>query len=505
MVKPFSLKYIPKDFADMEGIPFTLNSRTKASYLSLKYPVWAIEAISSIGVSELSPQDFLTDLNSFITLDPTAFRAMSVMWHSQLANSLTKLATNAELLSIIQDLCIIPLHDGSWTPAGKKPIFFSKSETSLEIPSGIEVLIVDSAAESDLNRRKLFVNLGVVAWEAPEICRLILKVHDSPTFKPEELAVQQLISHAAFLYSSWFRPPKIANLWFATMQDGRFLGGNSYLPVSGKPDSAAARIYAKLQMRFPVIHKDYIKAFPEDVEGPSWIISNLGVSNIPRLTIPHVDPKPQPVMEPGSVTPNEDEHENFDVDSDESKKGFSHGDQVAFRYDLKGSDRKPVWLLGQIERALEENLSLGPDRRFEIRSPDQRSPYSYCVSASSMLHIPPEGATSDLPEVGKCVLALHPDSKTFHYAEVERLLNGDAGIEVRFKENTASSVVDRRYVLSLKRFGATHPLSLVHPSSSVKGQVTPGPVPMDTGGKFADKTSSLCSEFHSMILMSGQV
>ena len=295
MVKASSLKHVPLDpFADEEGIPFTLSSYTAASYLSLRYPAWAIEATSSIGVSQLCPRGFLGDLNSAIAQDPTTFRTRSATWHSQLAETLVKLTTDAELMSMIQDICLIPLHDGAWTSARGQSIFFSKSETSLEIPSGIEVLIVDSSSESDPNRRKLFTSLGVKVWEAPEICRLVLRVHESSNFDPKTLAVHQLISHTAFLYNASWQPPKTADLWFATMQDKRCLGRKLYIPGSIETNSPAARIFSQLQKQFPVIHNDYLKAFALDLDWPIWLVSSLGLSMVPRLITPHVDPKPQP-------------------------------------------------------------------------------------------------------------------------------------------------------------------------------------------------------------------
>lgn len=297
MVKPSTLKHVPLDpFVDEEGIPFTLNSYTATRYLSPRYPVWAIEATSSIGVSQLSPREFLGDLNSAITQDPTTFRTRSATWHSQLAETLVRLTTDAELMSIIQDICLIPLNDGTWTSIRGQAIFFSKSETSLEIPSGIEVLIVDSSAESDLNRRKFFTSLGVKAWEAPEICRLILRIHESPDFDPKTLAVVQLISHAAFLYNASWQPPKTADLWFATMRDERCLGSKLYIPGSIETDSPAARIFSQLQKQYAVIHNNYLNAFALDADWPKWLVSNLGLSMVPRLITPHVDPKPQPTQ-----------------------------------------------------------------------------------------------------------------------------------------------------------------------------------------------------------------
>jgi hypothetical protein len=334
MVKASSLKHVPLDpFADGEGIPFTLSSHTAASYLSLRYPAWAIEATSSIGVSQLSPREFLGDLSSAITQDPTTFRTRSATWHSQLAETLVKLATDAELMSMIQDICLIPLHDGNWTSARGQSMFFSKSETSLEIPSGIEVLIVDSSAESDPNRRKLFTSLGVKAWEAPEICRLVLRIHESSNFDPKTLAVDQLISHAAFLYNASWQPPKTADLWFATMQDERCLGRKLYIPGSIETNSPAARIFTQLQKQFAVIHNDYLKAFALDADWPIWLVSNLGLSMVPRLITPRVDPKPQP-------TQTLEIHENAiaDGDFDFSSKTLPAKSEFSAMFLLLGCD-----------------------------------------------------------------------------------------------------------------------------------------------------------------------
>ena len=315
MVKASSLKYVPLDpFADEEGIPFSLNSHTAASYLSLRYPVWAVEATTSIGLSHLSPREFLGDLNSAIIKDSTTFRTRSLTWHSQLAETLVKLTNNTELMSVIQDICLIPLHDGNWTSARGQTIFLSKSDTPLEIPSGIEVLIVDSSAESDPNRRKLFMSLGVKAWEAPEICRLILRIHESSDFEPEKLTVDQLISHAAFLYKASWQPPKTADLWFATMQDKRCRGRKLYIPGSIEKDSPAARIFSQLQKHYAVIHNDYVEAFALDADWPIWLVSNLGLSMVPRLITPQVNPKPQPTQ---TLELHEDATlpEGFEVDS----------------------------------------------------------------------------------------------------------------------------------------------------------------------------------------------
>lgn len=282
-------------FADGEGIPFTLNSQTATTYLSLKYPVWASEATATIGVSPLSPKEFLQDLSLAVTQDPTTFRARSAIWHSHLAETLAKLGSDLELLSMIKDICLIPLQDGTWTSARGHVIFFSKGESSLKIPSGIEVFSIDSTAECDPNRCKLFNALGVKRWEAQEICRLVLKIHASSDFKPKSLTRDELVSHAMFLYTAKWQPPKTADLWFATIQDERCQGRKLYIPGSIKGNSPEGRIFSQLKEKFAVIHNEYLEMLPLDPDWTPWLVDNLGLSMVPRLITPHIDPEPQPV------------------------------------------------------------------------------------------------------------------------------------------------------------------------------------------------------------------
>lgn len=296
MEKARSLKSVPLDkYVDGTGMPYTLTARTATKYLSPIYPAWAIRGAMSIGVSQLSPRDFLEDLISLINEDPHSFYAKSYQWHAQLAESLYRLAIDDQLLIIMQDIKIIPLQDGTWTAIRGKSLFFAKGESSLEIPSGIDVLVVDEAAESNTNRRKLLVSLGVKAWDTPEICRQIMEVHESPSFDADALTTGQLISHAAFLYKSSWQPPANVNIWFATITDERCFGRDLYINGSVDPDLSVARVFAKPNEQFPVIHNGYLEAFPLDIKWPNWLIKNLGLSMVPRLITPPIEPTLQAV------------------------------------------------------------------------------------------------------------------------------------------------------------------------------------------------------------------
>jgi hypothetical protein len=82
------------------------------------------------------------------------------------------------------------------------------------------------------------------------------------------------------------------------MQDDRCLGRKLYIPGSMEMNSPTARIFARLQEKFAVIHNDYLKAFPLDPDWPIWLINNLGLSKVPRLVTPLVEPQPEPTQVP---------------------------------------------------------------------------------------------------------------------------------------------------------------------------------------------------------------
>jgi hypothetical protein len=140
-----------------------------------------------------------------------------------------------------------------------------------------------------------------------------------------------------FLYKASWQPPQAADLWFATMQDERCLGGKLYIPWCNETNSAAAKIFTQLQKQFAVIHNDYLKVFPLDPNWPIWLVNNLGLSMVPRLITPHIDPQPQP-------TQISDMHENAIVDGgfDTNLSGNQNATDVLDDFDFDSFSAKDV-------------------------------------------------------------------------------------------------------------------------------------------------------------------
>jgi len=288
MVLPPSLVYVlPDQFSDAEGIPFTMSDITSTKYLSIKYPLWTIGAIRTLGVNNLSPKDFLKDLKSIILADTQSFESRSANWHSQLAKALIPLATNNEHLLLLRDLRIIPLGDGSWTSVQGQNIYFSKNTTALDIPSGIKMLTVDAVADENRDRHTLFQCLGIKSWDASEICRRITETHAALKFDPESFTCPELITHAAFLYKASWQPRNRVDLWFVTTRGKRSPGSELYI-LRNQSDlsTPAVRLLSGLRKYFPFLHDDYFKIFPSDANWPKWLVKTLHLSCIPHLVKP---------------------------------------------------------------------------------------------------------------------------------------------------------------------------------------------------------------------------
>jgi hypothetical protein len=336
MVRPSALAHVPTDFC-IDGEPLTLCGSTKDRYLSSRYPSWVMEPMKSVGVIRLTPRQFVEDLATMIATDAELFHSKTSKWHERLARALVKHSTDIELMDLIQDLPIVPLSNGTWTAARDNNIFFATSNATLAIPDGIRVMIMDSDVPSDPHRRTLFTCLGVKTLDPPEICRVILSVHGSADFHPELLDRAQLVSHATYLYQAKWQPPKGADLWFATARNIFFHGREMYIPGSSSTSPAAARIFSVLEKQFPVVHTDYLRALPGDSEWLDWLVQNLGLSKIPRLITPIVEPRSQPIEVPPKETTLS--HTGVDISSAITKV---HGDNSTVTHNENGAIEYPA-------------------------------------------------------------------------------------------------------------------------------------------------------------------
>ena len=289
---PRELAHVPPKFIGNDGLPFSLNQQSASRYLSTRYPEWTIGALHILGVSTLSNDQFLNDLGGMVTADPVSFRNRPEDWHAGLANALVPFTSTVAYIDILRKIPLIPLTDGSWVPADTDPVFFVGDLQLNNFPVGDAISIIDPQVSTNVSRCNLFRSLGIKRVQKAQLCTYICKAHCASTFAPEKWTTGQLVAQATLLFQSSFRPPEGADLWFATLNNGRCKGSELYFRGKYGKDSCAARIFQQLEKKFPILHPDYVACKPCGKSWDSFLTDNLHLSVVPRLvSLSKADPK----------------------------------------------------------------------------------------------------------------------------------------------------------------------------------------------------------------------
>jgi hypothetical protein len=261
MKTPREVFYVdPKKFSDLSGRPFTLSRHTEDIYVSAKYPLWVADAILALDARNLTAKDFLDHLQTMINKNRQEFRSRSLQWHEELANALSSMLDEPDLRNQVQQLCIVPLSDGTWTSADKESLLWPKNIDfgGFDIQVIENMKFVDPAVEAQPSRLELFQRLGIKKADTTQLCEIIRKLHSKPSFRPASFTRSQLISHAMFLCQASWAPAgnQPLDLWFETANGKYSKGSTLYVPCT-ETSPALLRVTERLHQRFELLHRDY--------------------------------------------------------------------------------------------------------------------------------------------------------------------------------------------------------------------------------------------------------
>lgn len=281
---PESLIYVPKEYLDSKGIPFTLGEHTQAKYLAPVYNETALPALEKLGVQKLTFDTFLHHLSSLIKDNFEAFRSKDDDWHSDLAAVLVPHVNNTTFNARMKELQIVPLRGTKkWISSNKNTIFFSKNDSNFEVPGGVEMLVVRQEAEADFNRQRLLSGLGVKSFDTVNVRQLILDLHADEA-RISKLSLDDLVSQAKFLYESNWEPAQIANIWFMSENENRRKGSMLYIDANPREKLSAAKLLANCRVDVEFLHPQYLSVFPKQSDAwKSWLQKYFGLAQIPRL------------------------------------------------------------------------------------------------------------------------------------------------------------------------------------------------------------------------------
>lgn len=288
MVRPSALIFVSKEkFADSTGRPMTLaygNPNKASAYISPKYSDADMEYLKVLGVKEMSGEDFLRDLASFMDGHFLEFRERPMDWHSRLAEVLLPLALNPNLLPSIQKLKLVHLRDDRWVSVSEheNSILFPGEPDGCKVPSGIDCVVVHQRAASNPLINQLYSSIGVHYFSVSRLFSFILRMHRDPNFNPRDVSRDALISQAAFLYSAGGKVDRNARIWFVSEQNDRVPASQLYMDSEEK--YSASTFFVGQHSRFPFLHPGYLSAVPDDTEDwLQWLVDQLNVAIYPRI------------------------------------------------------------------------------------------------------------------------------------------------------------------------------------------------------------------------------
>jgi hypothetical protein len=286
---PTSLMFCPPKFCDKNGRPLTATAANSYRYLSPKYEHDDQETLKAFGVNEITGEEFVRELSVVMKEDPAFVYNQSLEWHAYLARALSPLCSNEDLSSQIEVLKLIPLRDKRWASIAEGRIFFpgDRHGHGLIIPDGVDWLVVDHEAASNLPQMHFYKLLGVKEFSIVSLCNLIVSSHNDPKFNPQSITNSALLSQAVFLFNSGWKIEKNQRFW-CVQECGtdRSCSSRLYLE-SDDPLSATKLLGTAPQGRFHFLHRSYLDAVPDDdrERWHQWLVNNLHVSIHPQLVL----------------------------------------------------------------------------------------------------------------------------------------------------------------------------------------------------------------------------
>ena len=168
-------------------------------FLSRRYPWGARLLLRRYGLQNLNIPLFLDLLKMDLSRSRSRVKSVSTndAWHSKLSKFLGQvLSTKHE--SQLKRLPLLPLLSGEWVSANSGPLYLP-STAGIAVPAGTGLKVINPAAVANLDRQKLFVDLGVTEPAIRDVRASILRALRS---SPHPLEVAQSRDHFHYLYLS---------------------------------------------------------------------------------------------------------------------------------------------------------------------------------------------------------------------------------------------------------------------------------------------------------------
>jgi hypothetical protein len=183
------------------------------------------------------------------------------------------------------------LRGGTWVTPSEEHLFLSTEVSTLSIPYGIDLNIIEAAACKNKTRRDFFLWLGITSCDQADVCRLIMERHkglDSRQSKnfPEE-DISDLVEDAFYLFNTprYIYEHSITKLFLVNDQSELVNGKNRYIDHPHK-EFKISSFAKKMDSGVRLLNSEYLDHARNDgkeVEFVIWLMQRLQVSTLPCL------------------------------------------------------------------------------------------------------------------------------------------------------------------------------------------------------------------------------
>ncbi|KAM0415352.1 hypothetical protein ACHAPD_006548 [Fusarium lateritium] len=285
----FRLRNLYPWLRDEKGDPL-FKDIDKEIYLAKEYAKDDLALLEPYGLQGASAEEIILRIEHDLERDPEA----SSMKQSMVSDDGNSLAARALLLlyrslerskslpgpirARLEHLRFIPLHNGGWISASRRPLYYSHS-SKLEVPGGLGLTLVDAKAASNPDRRALLDKFGVAEAQFRYIRELIMNTMSS-VFVVDDGALRVSSSYLKFMYLSeaLLKDEEVPTLLkgFHVYDHGRRacqpVKQNVYLPSDDKygPRLLLSPCGDAPGFDVPFLHDDYLVSPPATPEGLLW-------------------------------------------------------------------------------------------------------------------------------------------------------------------------------------------------------------------------------------------
>ncbi|KAF0635879.1 hypothetical protein FPSE5266_09771 [Fusarium pseudograminearum] len=302
----YQLRNLQSWLRDEKGDPLFSDINNEI-YLAKEYTKDDLDLLKPYGLQGASPMEVILRIENDLQKPPEA----SMMKRSMISNDGHSSAARALMLLLkgitldgpgpiqarLEQLRFIPLDNGGWVSASRRPLYYSHSSGQLEIPRGLGLVLVAANAASNPHRRALLDKFGVIEARFRDVRLTIMQKAVLPVADANSLHTSSSYLKFMYLSEALLKDEEVPKLlkdfqvYDHQRRACRSVKHNVYLPGDDEygPRQLLSPYSSAPGFDVPFLHDDYLHSPPATPEGlacnwEEWLELRLRLRRNVRLT-----------------------------------------------------------------------------------------------------------------------------------------------------------------------------------------------------------------------------